>query len=379
LTKTLLQPKQSGIRQEVTVEKKALTSLLMLWLAVSTLTAMQFTSLIKADPIIPEIVPMEHAYIRSNSNIDPPTLPIELSGNVYVFEDKISNYTIEIQKDNVMIDGNGFSLILSPLNEVWWEPKTGSPFIQISNRNNTIIKNIRFINNFRITDFFTSIRVENSSNVIILQNTMNSGGLGLSMTSGTNCSIIGNEFTGNPNTVGFQIADSIFLNIKYNNISSHFHEAEIDNLKFSNISRNNITGNGGAGFLLTGNNFENQIFENNFVDNVFGLFYQGDPRANFPSSTKNRVYNNYWHNNYQDIENISGDTISGRDQSPLTSPISAVFDPSLFTLPSLTPAPSPEPKSTLEPFTTALVVGASIASVAIISVGLLAYFKKRRR
>jgi len=120
--------------------KKTVASLLISWLAVSTLTAMEFTSLIKADPIIPEIVPMEHVYIRSNGDIDPPPLPIERSGEVYVLKDNILNCTIEIQKDNVMIDGNGFSLMLSPLNEVGWEPKTGSPFIQISNKNNIIIK-----------------------------------------------------------------------------------------------------------------------------------------------------------------------------------------------------------------------------------------------
>lgn len=44
--------------------------------------------------------------------------------------------------------------------------------------------------------------------------------------------------------------------------------------------------------------------------------------------------------------------------------------------PSLSPSPEPAPKA--EPFPTTLAV-ASIVSVAVMGVGLLVYFKKRRR
>ncbi|MBT0159680.1 right-handed parallel beta-helix repeat-containing protein [Candidatus Bathyarchaeota archaeon A05DMB-2] len=351
---------------------KGLTSLLISLLVVSTLMATESTSLTKANPYLPEKIAMNQGYIKSNGDIDPPTLPIERSGNMYVLKGDIFNYTIEIQKDNVMLDGNGFSLMLSSSDEQLWKPRTGSPLIQISNRSNVIINNVRFVNNFSYTDFFTDISVTNSSNIIIIQNSLNRVGVGISMTSCTNSTIIGNEFRDNSNTPGFRITDSFFINIEYNNVSGHFHGAEIDNLKFSNISRNNLTNNGGAGLYLTGNNFKNNIFENNFINNVFGLFYQGDPRATLSASAQNRVYNNYWDNNYQNIEDIAADAISSSDQSPLASPISTSFDPSLFPLPSLSST------STSEPFPITLVT-TSIASVAVIGIGLLVYFKKRKR
>ena len=370
------------------MKRNVLMLLLIISFAVSTLT-IELTSLTKADPIIPELIPMEQAYVRSNGDIDPPTLPIERSGNTYVLKDNILNCTIEIQKDNIMIDGNGFSLTLSPSTELWWAAKTAAPCIRISNKSNITVKNLHFFTKFRLTDYFTGISVENSSNIVIMQNSVNNFGVGLQMNSCINCSVIGNEFTDNVD--GFSIEDSIFIYIGYNNISRTdsinaytLHGGKFANVNFSVITRNNVARFYSAGICLSGNNSENQIFENNFVENSIGLVYQGNYHIQNASSAKNAVYNNYWDNNRQIvIIDVSGpsDDISEVDPSPLTSPISTTFDPSLFTLPSLIPTPSPTPIKEADADRDSLpaLVTAVIAVAVISAIGLLIYRKKRKR
>ena len=314
-------------------------------------------------------------YIRGNGTIEGGAGALQRTGNTYTFVRDISE-TIEIQKDNVIIDGNGFSLTKPPevKTEGLMTPIGWFPSIKISNKKDIIIKNIKF------DKCYTSIAVKNSSNIIIIQNAMKNGNEGIDISSCTNCSIIGNEIVDNSFT-GLNIMDSSFLNIAYNTISrNHFHGGWIA-ISYSNISRNDITDNSfdnfGIGLYLYGPNSNNRIFENNFINNEIGLFYQG-ARG---SSVNNKVYNNYWRNFQDAIVNVAADAASGVDQSPRTSPISTSFDPSQF--PWLSPTPTPSPpsptpnaQSNSELFPTTLVV-APIASVAVIGAGLIVYFKKR--
>ncbi len=352
--------------------KKTLTAaVLVLALLISIIVGIQLVNVAVANfTPLPELpTPI---YIRGNGTVEGGAGALQQVGNTYTFLRDI-NETLEIQKDNVIIDGNGFSLMKPPevktdqlLTPIGWFPS-----IQISNKSNIIIKNIKF------DKCYTSISVENSSNIIIIQNIMENGNEGIYMSSCTNCSIIGNEIIDNSFT-GLDIQDSSLLNIAYNTISrNHFHGGWIA-VSYSNISRNNITDNSfdhfGIGLYLYGPNSNNRIFENNFINNEIGLFYQG-ARG---SSVNNKVYSNYW-SNYQDpIVNVAADAASGVDQSPLTSPISTSFDPSLFPWLSPTPTP-PNTQSSSEPCPTLLFATASTASVAVISICLWVYFKKRKR
>jgi parallel beta-helix repeat protein len=332
-----------------------------------------FTSSVNADPLpLPELpTPI---YIRENGTIEGGAGAIQQNGNVYTFVRDI-NETIEIQKDNIVIDGNGFSLTKPP--EVKTDdlltPSGWFPSIQTSNKSNIIIKNIIF------DKCYTGISVEHSSNIIIIQNSFENGNEGIYMSSCTNCSIIGNKLIDN-SAQGLDI-DGSYFNVAYNTISRNQRHGGWLTVSYSNISRNDITDNifdnRGIGLYLYGNNSYNRIFENNFINNEVGLQYAGAKGG----SVNNTVYNNYW-SNYQAAiqQSNAADATSQLDQSPLASPISTSFDPSLFPLPSLTPTASPPPnaQSDSEPFPTILVATASAASVAIIGVGLLVYFKKRK-
>ncbi len=348
------------------MKRKALISLFLFVLAASTLSTAKFAELSKANPTLPEKYPMEQGYIRSNGDIDPPTLPINRSGNVYALTGNIVNYTIEIQKDNIVIDGNGFSLKIPPHNELDEASmpisKIGNPSINISSRNNIIVKNTRFDN------CFFCIWVENSSNIIIIQNTMTNGNLGVYMTSSANCSIIGNKII----DTGLKIEDTTLLNIAYNNISRNKNYGVQLSVNYSSINRNDFVENFETGLYLISPNLNNRVFENNFLNNEVGLLFRGDPGTN----VNNSVFNNYWSNNQEAIKNVyyNGapyDT-SDKDQSPRTNSISTTFEPTLFPLPSFA---LDDPK----PFPTVLVTVASGASVVIIGIGLLVYFKKRKQ
>jgi hypothetical protein len=267
-------------------------------------------------------------YIREDGTVEGGAGALQRTGNVYIFVRDI-NETIEIQKDDVILDGNGFTLTKPPeVNTVGLMTPIGwFPSIRISDRDNVTIMNINF------DRCYTAINVEISSNIVIVQNDIHNGNEGISMSSSVKCSIIGNEVVDHSFT-GLNIVASSFLNIAYNNVSrNHFHGAWIA-VSNSNISRNSVTDNSfdhfGIGLYLYGVNCHNHIFENNFVDNEIGLFYQGA----HGTSVNNTVYSNYWSNSQDAIVNVAADDASGVDQSPLTNPISTTFDPSLFPLPS---------------------------------------------
>ena len=198
------------------MKRTALVLLLVSCLAVSTPALIGFISSTNANgiPYIPENLPIEQAYIRSNGDVDPPTLPIQRSNNTYVLKDNILNYSIVIEKDNVVLDGNGSLLRIPAYGETdeYGYVKSVNPLIQISNKSNIIIKNIIF------DRYATGIQIKNSSNIIIIQNTISNGNSGISMFHSTKCSIIANRIVGNA-LFGVLIQDSTFLNIAYNIIS----------------------------------------------------------------------------------------------------------------------------------------------------------------
>ena len=353
------------------MKRKAFASLLVLWLAVPTLTAIGFVGLTKANGFIPpEKLPMGQVYIRSNGDVEPTTLPIQRSGNIYALTSNIVNYSIEIQRDNVVFDGNGYSVTFRPVGKEDnpWSEKTADPAIRINNKNNVIVKNVTFDN--YITGSFTGVGVENSSNIIIMNTTVKNE-LGVSIRSSTWCSYIGNEIINTGIEIG--IFNSTFINLAYNEISKTMYiGATLGSVSHSNITRNNVIDNAEAGIILFGSNFNNSIFENNFINNEVGLLYRGDSKM----SAKDNIFNNYWHNNQWNTQNTNDKGqpyVAVADHSPLASPISTSFDPTLFLSPSL---------STSEAFPTTLVtasIAASIASVVVVGIGLLVYFKKRKR
>ena len=71
---------------------KGKTSLIVLMLLFAGLIIYTQTLVVNADySNLVEIVPMEHAYIKSDGTIDPPSLPIERKDNFYLLKGNIVN------------------------------------------------------------------------------------------------------------------------------------------------------------------------------------------------------------------------------------------------------------------------------------------------
>jgi nitrous oxidase accessory protein NosD len=277
--------------------------------------------------------PMFQIYIRSDGNIDPSTVPIQRIGNIYTFTGDLTNSTIEVERDNTVIDGAGFTL-----------QGYGVTGITLTNRSNIIIQNI----NFR--DYTWSVSLTISSNVSIYDNNMMTD-LNILLDSSVDNQIIGNNITGQ-------------LCISFEHDSSN-----------NMIIANSFYESGGAA-LYTMDGTNNKIYLNNFIDNSHNVLgWVIGREGNF---WDNMTHGNFW-SDYQGVDadgDCLGDTpylIQGRwlDKHPLMAP---------FNISSIT-IRMPEwanPPATQEPFPTIPVLVIIVASVVVAGAGILLIRKRGR-
>jgi nitrous oxidase accessory protein NosD len=328
---------------------------------------------------LPQITPI---YIREDGTIENSDGALQRHGNVYLLLNDI-NKPLEIQRNNILIDGRGFTINKSPqLNVTGFLRSPGRfPSILINEKINITIVNIKFEN------CYTGITITHSKNINLIQNSFTNSIAGICSTNISHSKFFGNNVTDNE-MMGLNINDASYLDISFNTISrNRWHGAWLAT-SYSNISRNNIANNSfdgfGIGLYLYGPNYNNRIFENNFIGNEQGLFYQGSKGISF----SNQVYNNYWDSNRDNIVNVSADSISGVDTSSSLQPNPIIFDSSLFPLPSIEPNPTPTPTDTTNPADNRSIDDpkadlfvpifgtVSLIALAAVSVGLVVYFKK---
>jgi hypothetical protein len=184
-------------------------------------------------------LPVTGIYIRSNGNIEsvyvtyngsvPSTAPIQRKGNTYTFTNDILNAYIEVECDNIVINGAGFTL------------QGQMPYgIHLENRSNVLIKNVNF------KGFYYAVCIRASSHIVIAHNGLfGSGGLKL--------------------------------------------DSSIDNL----IANNNITGVHNVGIGIRGKSYNNLIVGNNFVETriAVGINSGGNTfyHNNFFNSSSNSI------------------------------------------------------------------------------------------
>ena len=144
------------------------------------------------------------------------------------------------------------------------------------------------------------------------------------------------------------------------------------------IAGNTVAYNNNEGIRFQGPAENNLIYHNNFIENnnngvqatVNNVF--NDPA---PNAWNNGTEGNYW-SDYKSTPYFISD--KNQDNHPLIAPIE--FAP--LELPSIQPpqeASSTPTNKTETAFPTALIVAASGALLAVVGIGLLVYFKKRKR
>jgi parallel beta-helix repeat protein len=251
-------------------------------------------------------------YIRSNGNVEPATAPIERTDNIYKLTDNIVLYTIEIQRDNIVLDGAGHTI---QGNGSWLGYDTGNNGVIVAGRKNVTITRLN------IEQCYAGVRVSSSSHINIAGNTFTNGTtMGVAVQDSTLVLIEVNDFTdiygpsvscnGSANTIRNNRLTGSVYGIKIEGSSNVISDNRIelllpiilDKADSNIISRNNITGpassphlpdqnfKGNEGIALFVNCSNNVIFGNN----ITGFVNQA---IRITDGSNNTVYANYMADN----------------------------------------------------------------------------------
>ena len=249
------------------------------------------------------------------------------------------------------------------------------------------------------------ITLDNSINNTIIENKIDeNGGNGIFLADIKDSDIIYNEIRLNTGCgIGFGYGPN--GNVKGNTVSNNYIGIWMSNAFENTITFDNVTQNSNWAVYLEGSQKNNLIQHNNFINNyseegcqVFikglwvypGLSFKGPPSEAPPPELvagagnfwDDGVEGNYW-SDYEgldfDADGI-GDTEywineNNADEFPLSFPIT---NKSNQPIPTSSPSPTSEPVAELELLPTLMIIG-PITSLAIVSAGLLVYFKKRKR
>jgi parallel beta-helix repeat protein len=189
--------------------------------------------------------------IKGDGSIDPPTAPINHSGNVYFLMEDVQG-SIVVEKDNIIIDGMGHMIQGTQNNGLG---------ILLSLRTNVTIRKIT------IESFSAGVYLASSNQNLVSQ----------TETIGNNEGIYLSDSSGNSiyeNTVTSSVLNGIHLSYSSNN----------------DIRDNLITSNAFAG-IFSYYSLNTNILENNLTSNYYGLYFQ--------YSTNSNIFHNGFINNTQ--------------------------------------------------------------------------------
>ena len=190
-------------------------------------------------------------YIRADGSVDPPTAPIQRDGNIYTFTGNITE-PIAIEKDDIIIDGNGHTLQGGGAHEAG---------LDLSIRNNVTIRGAK------ITEFWIGIMLSHSGNVTLTGNhVVNNTWAGVSMAYSSG------------NTLSANLASNNYLGIYVS-----------DESKYNELHGNIVSNNTLTGIILFLSSNYNTVSENQVSHNYRGIVLGG--------SRHNTVYGNVVFNN----------------------------------------------------------------------------------
>jgi len=255
----------------------------------------------------------ENILIKADGSIDPPTSLISTADNTtYTFTNNINN-SIVVQRNNVIIDGNGYTLNGSGSDDG----------INWSNVNNVTIKNTHIENFLYGISIWFSSNNNISGNIItncgrgvylghncnftnisgnnITENEWNDEpgwGDGISLSFSSNNTIVGNRIAANDDNGIVLGHNSNYNHISSNNVTNNRHGVWLGSSSNNTIFGNTITANNDNGFrlALSSNNY---ICDNNITHNSYGI--------SLSSSSANNFYHNNLIGNTQQIYDFSWD------------------------------------------------------------------------
>jgi parallel beta-helix repeat protein len=295
---------------------------------------------VKANFLYP---PLTVITIENDGSVNPSGVPIRQVGNIYSFSGNITNYIIEVQCDNIIIDGEGYGLqktrpAYGNQNGVDVKQRTNvtirnleisgfSPGILVSESTNCNVSGNNFLNNeygIVLNDLSTSnylsgnkfsssgISIVNSPNNVLRNNIMEGDGPLFSL--GTENTESASDFVNDvdaSNTVnGKEIC--YWINQHSRNVPSNAGYVALINCSGITAENLNLTRNGEG--VLLGFTTNSQIQNNTIVANDKGLVLYESEDNSFSSnkivnstygilaySPKNTFKNNILENNVYDV------------------------------------------------------------------------------
>jgi nitrous oxidase accessory protein len=248
-------------------------------------------------------------YLKSDGVVDPVTAPLARVGDTYTLTGTINN-TIEVQRSNIIIRGNGFNITKPSVEtEALMMPVGWLPGVRVVGIDNVTITDIVF------ESCNTGVTVENSTGITISQNTIANANSGIVVLSSSDINIINNNMnlpnrsfaTGinflpsNPNTNN--PTDIMINGNQIVGTSSEVPNSPPQPQQYgiwggfddSQMIENNISQIKGIGLYYTGSN--NLISRNNFQDNYEGILFTGSSEI----SVNNTVYDNNFNHNSNNV------------------------------------------------------------------------------
>ena len=166
---------------------------LILVLLFSMVASFYLVNLGNSNFMVPPPPALSRIYIKADGSVEPSTAPVQHVGNVYTLTADISDYVLDVQRDNIVIDGAGFSLI----------GEAHEDGVVLSSRSNIAVKNLNVeqfnagiyvsgctsctIDGNIVTNNLSGIKISgNSSNNIISGNVLKDNTHGISIHSGAN-------------------------------------------------------------------------------------------------------------------------------------------------------------------------------------------------
>ena len=290
---------------------------------------------LQSDEIVTVLV--RAIYIRADGRVDPPTAPISSVDNVtYTFTADI-NESIVVERDNIVVDGAGYTLqgtgsgrgidLTKRINvtiknmeiKVFWHgiclfmSSNNSIFgNNITNNRNGIYLDFLSSNNIisgnNITEnIIRGILIYSSNNTIISGNNIANNYYSVVLLWWCRNTVIsGNSITNNGN--GILLASSSNNTISGNSITNNGNGILLASSSNNTISGNSITSNGYGILLDVASN--NVIYHNNFVNNTQHVYDEswGYPLITPSINTWDDGYpsgGNYW-SDYTDVDLFSG-------------------------------------------------------------------------
>jgi parallel beta-helix repeat protein len=260
--------------------KRSASLLFLLLLVFSVLVTVSQIAPVKAESKI---------YIRSDGSVEG-TDKILREGDIYTFTDDILDSDgIVVERDNVVVDGSGFTL-QGPSVAEEGEPERGRG-IDLHFQYDITIKNLQ------IRDFDRGIFIGNSFGNIVEGNEITNNGVGIEISICSTNKILGNNITNN-NKYGIWIAFASDNEVSSNHIANNKQRGIWVDYSSNEIISSNIVTNSRYGVVIEQSSYVT-LRNNSMVDNLQSFSVEGHESDHFvnvvdSSNTVNGKPIYYW-------------------------------------------------------------------------------------